>query len=56
MDRVSVQIDNNGQWMTVAVCPNEPQFYRIAMRNAQQQHPDRRIRVIDQAGRLLDLA
>jgi hypothetical protein len=54
--QVQVQIqDETGMWRTVAVSLNEPQIYAARMREASFNHPDKRIRVIDANGRLLDM-
>lgn len=54
--RVEVQVqDESGMWRSVAVSVNDPQVYAARMREAAFNHPDKRIRVIDENGRLLDM-
>jgi hypothetical protein len=54
--QVQVQVqDETGNWRTIAVSLNEPQIYTTRMREASFSHPDKRIRVIDSNGRVLDI-
>ena len=54
---VEVQIqDETGNWRTTAASQNDPQIYRSRMQEAAFNFPGRRIRVIDSAGRLLDMS
>lgn len=56
MDNVQIQVqDDSGNWRTMLVTLNDPQTYSSRMKECAQSHPNRRVRVIDNTGRLLDL-
>ncbi len=51
-----VQIqDVTGNWRTVAATQSDPQVYTARMREAAENYPGSRVRVIDHSGRLVDL-
>lgn len=52
---VEIQFQVSGVWQTYSYVINDPQFYLVEMRNAQQAYPTRRIRAIDETGHLLDM-
>ncbi len=56
MELVQVQVqDETGSWRAVSATSNDPQIYSARMREAEQAHPNRRIRVVDENGRVLDM-
>jgi hypothetical protein len=55
MDRVEVQVqDLDGNWQTHTVTDNQPLLIKNAMESAKWQFPDRRVRTVDEHGRLVD--
>jgi hypothetical protein len=56
MDRIYIQAqDYSGNWSTYNVTENVPLLIIQNMRHLQWQFPDRRIRAIDDNGRLVDI-
>jgi len=56
MENVSIQIqDYGGNWLTVSMVVNNLQRIGFELRAAKSRYPDRRIRAVDQNGRLIDL-
>jgi hypothetical protein len=56
MDNVSIQIqDHGGNWLTVSNVVNNIQRIGFELRSVQSRYPDRRVRAVDQNGRLIDL-
>ena len=56
MDYVSVQIQDYGKnWITVSNVVNDLQRIGFELRSVQSRYPDRRVRAVDQNGRLIDL-
>lgn len=54
--RALIQFDNNGQWQTVTTLPStDSQRVQLEMQNAKRTYPERRIRAVDDQGRLIDL-
>jgi hypothetical protein len=58
-DQNSVRIeitDGASAWRMVETgLPNDPQFYTNSMRGMERAYPGRRIRAVDERGRVLDL-
>lgn len=55
MDRVEVQAqDLDGNWLTYTITQNQPLLIKNAMEQLKWQFPDRRVRAIDENGRLID--
>lgn len=55
-DMVQVQVQFlGGMWRTVTSVMNSSQYIIRAMHNAQHAYPDKRIRTVDQNGRLIDM-
>ena len=52
--RVQVQ-DESGMWRDTAATTHEAPVYLARMQEATFNHPDKRVRVIDDSGRLLDM-
>ena len=53
---VNIQVqDQTGMWRTTATSQNEPQLYRTRMMEAAVSHPDKRVRTVNQYGRVMDL-
>ena len=52
--RVQVQ-DETGMWRDTAATTYEPQIYLARMQEATQNHPGKRVRTVDENGRLLDI-
>ena len=53
-----VQFQDNSGWrtcMTMNAAPNGNERLQIAMTEAQRSYPGYRIRVVDNAGRLIDM-
>lgn len=51
-----VQIDNNGAWLTVSTLPaQDTQKLLIELRSQKIAFPNKRVRAVDSAGRLVDL-
>ena len=56
MDLVNVQIqDYSKNWLTVSRVVNNLQRIAFEMRSVQSRYPDRRVRAVDNDGRLIDL-
>ena len=56
MDYVNIQMqDLTGNWRTYHRTMNNSQMILQGMKNLQQQFPDRRIRAVDDNGRVLDI-
>jgi hypothetical protein len=56
MDHVNVQIqDYSKNWLTVSRVVNNLQRVAFEMRSVQSRYPDRRVRAVDNDGRLIDL-
>ena len=56
MDYVSVQIQDYGKnWITVSNVVNDLQRIGFELRSVQSRYPNRRVRAVDQNGRLIDL-
>jgi hypothetical protein len=56
MDRAEIQVqDLDGNWHTLTVTNNLAPLIENAMRDAKMKFPDRRVRAIDEHGRLLDM-
>lgn len=56
LDIVHIQYQlGTGTWVTINSARNDAQYIAHAMRQAQTMMPGRRIRAIDQSGRLVDL-
>jgi hypothetical protein len=56
MDLVNVQIqDYSKNWLTVSRVVNNLQRVAFEMRSVQSRYPDRRVRAVDNDGRLIDL-
>ena len=56
MDLVNVQIqDYSKNWLTVSRVVNDLQRIGYEMRSVQSRYPDRRVRAVDNDGRLIDL-
>jgi|tagenome__1003787_1003787.scaffolds.fasta_scaffold20970098_7 hypothetical protein len=56
VDPISIQIqDYGGNWRTVANVWNNAQRMIFELRSVQSRYPDRRVRAIDQDGRLIDM-
>jgi hypothetical protein len=55
MDLVNVQIqDYSKNWLTVSRVVNNLQRIAFEMRSVQSRYPDRRVRAVDDNGRLID--
>jgi len=55
-DWVHVQVqDETGMWRTTATSQNEPQLYRTRMLEATSFHPDKRVRVVNDRGSVIDI-
>jgi hypothetical protein len=56
MDTIYIQLEDNGNWLTVSSMPSgSPQSMSMEMRTLKRTHPERRVRAVDGEGRLLDL-
>lgn len=56
MDMVQVQAQIfGGTWRTYTTTMNDSQYYSHAMKNLSQANPEKRIRVIDMNGRVVDI-
>lgn len=56
MDNANLQVqDITGNWRTYSVTPNNSQLIIMGMHQLQWQFPDRRIRAVDDYGRVLDI-
>ena len=56
MGYVQVQInDQTGNWQTVANVVNNSQRIEFELRSVKSRYPERRVRAIDEDGRLIDL-
>ena len=56
MEYAEVQIqDYGGNWITVSKVVNNLQRLSFEMRSIQSRYPDRRVRAVDQSGRLIDM-
>ena len=56
MEMVNVQAQLvGGTWRTYTTTMNDSQYYSVAMRNLSNANPDKRIRVVDMAGRVIDI-
>jgi hypothetical protein len=55
MDNVSIQIqDYGGNWVTVSKVVNNLQRVGFELRSVQSRYRDKRVRAVDQDGRLID--
>lgn len=55
MDRIEVQAQSvDGNWQTYTITQNQPLAIRTAMEQLKWQFPDKRVRAIDENGRLVD--
>lgn len=51
-----IQADfGRGNWMTVRTVPHDAQYIAHAIREVANSNPEKRIRAIDDGGRLLDI-
>jgi hypothetical protein len=56
LDYASIEIqDHGGNWIAVSKVVNNLQRIGFEMRSVQSRYPDRRVRAVDQTGRLIDL-
>ena len=56
MEQASIQIlDYGGNWKTVSNVVNNLQRIEFELRSVKSRYPDRRVRAVDQSGRLIDL-
>jgi hypothetical protein len=56
MDRIEIQLqDTTGNWRTFMVTVNNSQQILQRMKELKSNHPDKRVRAIDQNGRLIDM-
>jgi hypothetical protein len=57
MDYVSIEIQDYGQnWVAVSKVVNDLQRIGFELRSVQSRYPDRRVRAVDQNGRLIDMS
>jgi len=55
-DSIEIQVqDASGMWRTYQITMNIPQMIIARMEELKRQFPDRRIRAIDQHGRVVDI-
>jgi Txe/YoeB family toxin of Txe-Axe toxin-antitoxin module len=55
MDRIEVQAQSvDGNWQTYTITVNQPLAIKNAMEQLKWQFPDKRVRAIDENGRLVD--
>lgn len=55
MDLIDIQAqDISGGWSTYSHTENSPLHIRNAMEQLKWQFPDRRVRAVDEAGRIVD--
>jgi hypothetical protein len=53
---IQIQLqDKTGNWRTFNVAANHPQRITQAMKELAGQYPDKRVRAVDSAGRLVDI-
>jgi hypothetical protein len=53
---IEIQIYDVSAWRTYERgLPNDPQWYERAIREASRFYPGRRIRAVDQQGRIVDI-
>lgn len=51
-----MQVDNNGTWRTATVLPaQDTQKLLIELKSQKTASPNKRVRAVDSAGRLVDL-
>ena len=51
-----VQVDNNGAWLTVSTLPaQDTQKLLMELKSQKTAFPNKRVRAVDSAGRLVDL-
>ena len=56
MESIEIQVqDSSGMWRTYQITMNIPQLIIARMEELKRQFPDRRIRAIDQHGRVVDI-
>ena len=56
MDRVYIQVQENGNWQTVnSTDANDMQRVLIEMQQAKERQPDLRVRAVDESNRLIDM-
>ena len=56
MDSVQIQLqDITGIWRTMSSVINNSQIIISAMKSLKERFPDKRVRAVDENGRLLDL-
>jgi hypothetical protein len=56
MNYVFIEIrDYGGNWIAISNVVNNLQRITFEMRSVKSRYPDRRVRAVDQSGRLIDL-
>ena len=56
MESIEIQVqDTSGMWRTYQITMNISQMIIARMQELKRQFPDRRIRAIDQHGRVVDI-
>ena len=57
IDQVEIQLqDESGNWRTMAVTVNVSAIIRARMDELKRQFPNGRVRAVDSAGRMVELA
>lgn len=53
---IQIQADyGNGSWRTLSTTMNNAQYIAHAMKSVARMHPNKRVRAVDNNGRLLDM-
>ena len=56
MESIEIQVqDGSGMWRTYHITMNIPQMIIARMEELKRKFPDRRIRAVDQRGRVVDI-
>jgi hypothetical protein len=54
-ERVEIQIQDGGNWRTIHITFNNSQLILNEMKTLKQRYPDKRVRAINNNGRMIDM-